>query len=116
MEREDSKYRFLQYTRADGARVVVAITSFAGKTVKGMAVCSPHDEFDFEIGKRLAKLRAEKKLAWKRADKAGAKLNEISDELTKLANQYAFAREYYSKCHRELMNMENQVISYEGRL
>ena len=56
------KYRF--YT--NGKNLVVAVTSFQGQNVRGVAKCNEQDEFDLETGKKLAAARCAMKIAKKR--------------------------------------------------
>lgn len=58
---------------------VIAISSYAGKSVKGTAKCDPDDTFDFEKGKRLAAARCALKIAMKRADRASYKVEEARE-------------------------------------
>ena len=51
------------YTIYRGTNVVAAVRPYKGKTVRGVAKCAPNDEFDFEKGSHLAKLRCEQKIA-----------------------------------------------------
>lgn len=53
------KYRY--YT--NGKNIVVAVASYAGQTIRGVAKCSEQDEFDLEIGKELAAARCAVKIA-----------------------------------------------------
>lgn len=59
---------------------VIAISSYAGKTVKGVAKCAPGDTFDVEKGKQLAAARCNMKVAEKRLKRANAKL-EMADQI-----------------------------------
>ena len=52
------KYKF--YT--NGSRVI-AVSTYAGKTVRGVAVCHAGDTFSLEKGKKLAALRCAEKIA-----------------------------------------------------
>ena len=56
------KYRY--YT--NGKNVVVAVASYKGRTIRGVAKCSEQDEFDLETGKKLAAARCAVKIAKKR--------------------------------------------------
>ena len=47
-------------------RTVVAIGAFAGKVITGVARCDDVDEFDAEIGKKIATARCALKIAKKR--------------------------------------------------
>ena len=55
------------------AHCVVAISTYAGKTVKGYAKCDPIDTFDIEKGKKLAAARCNLKIAEKRVKRAKEK-------------------------------------------
>ena len=59
----------------DGHSKVIAVSSFAGQTVRGVAKCAPNDEFDLEYGKRLAAARCVVKIASKRMNRAAGKAN-----------------------------------------
>ncbi len=80
-----NKYKCYAFesTRADGAKVptVVAISTYAGKTVKGYAKLNPNDEFNWEKGRELAIARCAEKIAIKRANRAAKKLAEAQDML-----------------------------------
>lgn len=49
---------------------VIAISTYAGKTVKGVAKADPRDDFDVETGKELAIARCAAKIAIKRQNRA----------------------------------------------
>ena len=59
------KYRF--YVAKDR---VIAVSSYAGRPVRGVAKCASDDEFNLEIGKKLAAARCNQKIALKRAKRA----------------------------------------------
>lgn len=63
----------------DGHSKVIAVSSFAGQTVRGVAKCAPNDEFDLEYGKRLAAARCVAKIASKRVKRAEGKVNAAFD-------------------------------------
>lgn len=52
---------------------VVAVGSFAGKAVRGIAKCDPEDTFYSKIGEELAMARCDTKIAAKRVKHAKAK-------------------------------------------
>ena len=78
-------YRFYQYERerADGTKSVriVAVSSFAGKPVKGYADSHPNDEYDIEYGKALAAMRCAEKIAAKRCKRAYSKVDEAKAQV-----------------------------------
>jgi len=70
------KYHFYVH----GNRVIAAST-YAGKIVRGVAVCANDDEFDLEKGKRLAAARCNAKIALKRVNRAADKVAEAQAAL-----------------------------------
>lgn len=93
---EFKNYRYVKH-----GNEVIAISSFAGRTVKGKAKCHPNDIFDFEYGSKLTAARCNQKIAflrWKRAckkfqDAKAARLriqrefNDCCDYLTNACKQ-----------------------------
>ena len=55
---------------------VIAVSSFAGQTVRGVAKCNPADGFDSEKGAALASARCGVKIAEKRMKRAYNKVDE----------------------------------------
>ena len=49
-----ARYRFIETNNK-----VICISTYAKKVVRGVAKCSPNDNFDIEIGKKLAQLRCD---------------------------------------------------------
>ena len=81
MKNRDKSYKYYIYERKDGATVVIAVSSYAGRKVRGKAICSADDTFDEERGKQLARLRCAVKIDEKRKKsivKEKSKLFEIS--------------------------------------
>ena len=78
-------YKFYEYNhlRADGTTSlrVAAVSSFAGKPVKGYADCHPNDEFDREYGYALAAARCAEKIAAKRCNRAYSKVDEAKAQV-----------------------------------
>lgn len=77
---------------------VIAVSSFAGQTVRGVAKCNPADEFDSEKGAALAAARCGLKIAQKRTKRAYAKVDEAKaivdaavDHLTEMLKYQADA-------------------------
>ena len=68
------KYRY--YTNGNK---VIAVSTYAGKTVRGTAKCDPKDAFDLEKGKKLAAARCAVKVAEKRVSRAGRKYDEATN-------------------------------------
>ena len=75
------KYRFYTRTKRDGIKQVIAVSTYAGRTVKGYANCSLEDEFSIETGKELAAARCNLKVAEKRYARALRKQSEAFAEV-----------------------------------
>lgn len=88
------KYRF--YT--NGNRVI-AVSTYCGKTVRGVAVCHPDDNFDIEIGKRIAAARCNEKIAEKRLARASNKANEAGLDVIRAQQHQKEMQAYYNDAY-----------------
>lgn len=83
------KYRF--YTSKNK---VVAVSTYAGRPVRGIAKCDPDDVFSLEDGKKLAAARCNDRVAEKRLKRAQKKLAESTDALIMAQRQYEKMQKY----------------------
>ena len=81
---------------------VIALSSYAGKTVRGVAKCAPGDVFDEEKGKDLATARCAYKIALKREKRARKKYKEACIE--------------FAKADKFLKQMETYLDNAEGEV
>lgn len=63
---------------------IIALSTYAGRPVRGIAKCHPNDTFDEEFGKKLAATRCNVKVAQKRFERATNKYNEMVEEIHRL--------------------------------
>lgn len=89
-----SKYRF--YT--NGNRII-AVSTYAGKTVRGVAICHPEDNFNLETGKKLAAARCNEKIAAKRLDRASKKAMQAGLDVETAKKHLADMQEYYNDAY-----------------
>ena len=95
-----SKYTFTEgysknrETGEKDIRKVVALASYAGKPVRGIAKLNPTDEYDVSSGMELAAARCNLKIAEKRQARAIAKYNEAMAKLYE-AREYLEAMKHY---------------------
>lgn len=88
------------YYRSDNK--IIALSTYAGKTVKGYAKCNPEDTFDNETGKALAAARCNVKVAVKRAKNAEKKWNEsVQAYLKAEKHMHAMAKYYEDSAGRQ---------------
>ena len=80
------RYTYYNYVNKDGKQVVVAVSRHAGQTVKGYAVCDPADEFDLEVGKKLAAARCNQKVLAKKINSNAEKVSNIDMMIMDLMN------------------------------
>ena len=73
-----SKYKFYN----DGKNKIVAVSTYAGKTVRGVAKCDPRDNFDMTKGEDLAMARCAEKIAAKRMRRAQNELAKAEHAAT----------------------------------
>lgn len=85
---------------------VIAVSTFAGKTVRGIAKCDPNDTFSFEKGKNLAVARCNAKVAEKRLYRAQRKFAEAIEAKIE-------ANDFFTKMQSYLIDSENE---YEDAL
>ena len=97
---------------------VVAVSTYAGKTVRGVANCHPSDTYDLNLGKELAAARCNDKIANKRLKRADRRVKEAYQALADAQRHYEEMRRYrddayrgtiksadhLKKIHRELTN------------
>lgn len=106
-----ARYRFIE-----AGNKIICISTYAKKVVKGIAKCSPNDNFDIEIGKKLAQLRCDEKIADKRANRALDKYLEAGEILAEAKMYYDDMRMYYldsenkhDKALAELVNFQKEI-------
>ena len=102
-----TKYSF--YT--DGKTKVVAVSTYAGKVVRGVAKCDVNDTFSLEKGKELAAARCNEKVAKKRFTRAQNMYADIFIEYGKLVARFTKALNYCNDSEIALTEAENLVAS-----
>lgn len=111
-----NKYRF--YNSSNGT--TVAVSTFAGKTVRGIAKCAPNDEFDSVSGELLAAARCGVKIAEKRVKRAEAKyrealwmMREAADYLGKMSHYLDDSEKKYKEATEDLKLVYEEIMSGE---
>lgn len=108
------KYRFYTgKTKTTGVPCVVAVSTYEGKTVRGIAACDPKDTFDIEKGKQLAAARCNMKIAEKRRKRADRQLKKSVAEYVKAQRYMEDMNEYYEDAR---IAERNAKMNIEGIL
>ena len=66
---------------------IIALSTYGGRTVRGVAKCHPGDTFNEEVGKALAAARCNEKVAAKRYARANQKYQEMCKEYQEYMNK-----------------------------
>ena len=106
-----ARYRFIETNNK-----VICISTYAKKVVRGVAKCSPNDNFDIEIGKRLAQLRCDEKIADKRANRALDKYLEAEDILAEAKADYDDMRRYYDDSEHKHDKALADLVEFEKNI
>ena len=107
-----TKYKF--YTKpAKNGLTIIAVSTFAGKTVKGVAKCHPNDKFDQEKGMNIAAARCAEKIAYKRIKRAEACFDKAHKALEEAQIQVDKMEDYVNDSWQELFDTQvylNKVL------
>jgi len=95
---------------------VIAVSTYAGKTVRGVAKCDPRDTFDLEKGKVLAAKRCNEKVAKRRYARAQKRVKEAARDLQAAQNHYHKMLQYMNDAHDAYGQAEKDVILYRGNI
>lgn len=106
----------MTFTYSFSENRVYCMTFYAGKTVKGVAKRDPEDEFDLEVGKKLARARCEYKVA-KAKYKRKTDRRTIADKELIVALEHASnALKYQTEAYNALEEAEKNLKELESSL
>ena len=109
------KYKYYTYTEKNGTKVVVAVATYAGRTVKGYAKCNPNDTYDEEAGKKLAAARCQERVSKKRKQHATRKFLEAAKLADEAHNYFMKMRQFYmdadDDCDEAIKECETLLVN-----
>ena len=73
------KFPLEKYKYYFAGNKIIACSTYAGRIVRGVAICHPDDKFDVERGKYIAAMRCNEKVAIKRYARALNKYTEACE-------------------------------------
>lgn len=100
---------FTNYRYVTTETKVIALSTFAGKPVRGIAKCHPSDQFDTERGKRLAAARCNQKVAIKRFNRAQDKYDEALKQFKEAEAYLAKMKDYVRDSHDALKEATEEL-------
>lgn len=95
---------------------VVCVSTYAGKSVRGIAKCDPKDTFNLEGGKGLAQARVDYKIAEKRLKRALLKSAEATLTVEKARAYQARMRDYALESQQELEQAKANLAKLEASM
>ena len=104
------KYRF--YTSKNQ---VIAVSTYAGKPVRGVAKCDPEDTFSLEDGKELAMARCNEKIAEKRMRRAMRKFNEAQKDFVAAKQFYENMAKYFDDASASYAESQRHVAEVRAK-
>lgn len=90
------KQMYNNYKYIETPNKVIALSTYAGKTVRGIAKCHPNDTFDVEFGRKLAAARCNAKIAAKREANAVRKYWDIHNKYIEIKRALEKCSDYYT--------------------
>ena len=110
-----NRYRYIVDSEETPKKVIV-LSKYAGKDVRGIAKCSPNDKFNVEVGRELATLRCDEKVAYKRYQRAQRKVAEAREEVRKATNWLAEMEDYLTRSMTEYNEVLDKLHDFEANL
>lgn len=109
-------YPFEKYHYYVAGDKVIATSTYAGKTVRGIAKCAEGDTFDVEKGKRLAALRCAEKVAKKRLKRAMRQMHEATWTFEQARLRYKDMTDYYRDATKTFCDAQIETKNFEATL
>ena len=106
------KYKFY----SDGANKIIAVSSYAGRPVRGVAKCDPRDNFNQKKGEELAQARCNLKIALKRTKRANAEVDKAKAERDRAQARIDKMTAYLTDATHQRMQADNELKRIENVL
>lgn len=106
------KYRYF----TDEKSKVVAVSTYAGKPVRGIAKCDPKDNFNIEAGRKLAAARCNLKIAIKRKENAYKQCVEADQKFHEAYIHMIEMRDYLTNATKACQEADEVLTAIETSL
>ena len=103
------KYSMDKYRFYGSDNKVYAVSTYAGKSVRGVAKCDPADTFSIEDGQMIAAARCNEKVASKRFNRAKKKVKEAYDDYVVALRHLERMKKYCEDAASDLVDAQNYV-------
>ena len=115
-EFEGHKYRIYANTTSPTGLKVIAVSSFAGKTVKGIAKCAPEDTPDLETGIMLAILRCNAKIAYKKVNRIAKRYEDARKQVDEAHDNFKVIGDLRDEYLDGMMKADDKLYEFEKSL
>lgn len=105
-----------EYFTDEKNRMVIAVSSYAKKRVKGVAIAAPEDDFNYEKGRQLAKARCDAKIAKKRCRRAIKALQDATDLYNYALEYKNRMTRYFNDSYKEVKETEEAIENMLAKL
>lgn len=104
--KKNHSYKY--YYLPDGT--TIALSHFAGKTVKGIAYLKPGDTYDKETGEKIAAAKCNEKIAGLRYHRAMRMREEALNAFYAAGRALSNMEEYYERSYEEWDAAQNDLV------
>ena len=109
-------FPFDKYKYFVNGNKVIAVSTYAGKTVRGTAICHPSDPFDLETGKKLAAMRCDLKVRNKRQKAAAKRFDAAYKNWRKADDEKTAAADFLEDAENDFNEALNNLADFEESL
>ena len=97
------------------SKKIIAVSTYAGKVVRGVAICADNDEFSAAAGKEIAAARCNVKVCRKRKNRALQKYNEAYANFVKARRELDAMSQYLTDSSKMLSEAEIELTAIENK-
>ena len=104
-----------QHPRYAGVEII-AWSTYAGKPVHGKAICRVDDNYNEELGKRLAMARCAAKIARKRLKRATQMCDKANEQVKTAMGHLNDMEHYYQDARKEVQTCDELISELLERM
>ena len=111
------KYNIVVHQHKDyGTTEIIAFSTYAGKVVKGNAICQSTDTYNEEAGIKLAVARCAEKIARKRKARAAKLLKKAQDQMAMAQKYVDDMTHYYNDACAEVEESQTELKNIYNKM
>lgn len=111
------KYKIVVHQHPDyNTTEIIAMSTYAGKVVKGKAICHMADEYDETKGIELAVARCAEKIAHKRQARAARLLKKAQEQLAMAQKYVNDMTRYHTDACAEVVETQSDITNILAKM